>query len=101
MDVAELVLATILGGGSGGIVTVAWNWYTFGKESRRQGQLDLQQRGRDFLDTFLREADSAERRGDIAGRDIILKEHEQQVQAYRKQLAIETSVPPERLTADE
>ena len=53
MDVAELVLATILGGGSGGVVTVAWNWYTFGKESRRQREQDVRQRGRDFLDTFL------------------------------------------------
>lgn len=101
MDVAGLVLAVILGGGSGGIVTIAWNWYMFGKTSRRQRELDVRQRGLDFLESFRRQADSAEKRGDIAERDRTLTEYEQQERAHRTQLALEKSVPAGRISQNE
>jgi hypothetical protein len=99
MDVASLVLAVILGGG--GIVGAVYNWWTFRQQSKRQDKLDIRQKGLDFLDSLRRQADSAERRGDLAERDRILRDYEEQERAHRKQLELEQSVPPERLSQNE
>jgi hypothetical protein len=98
IDVATLLIAVVLGGG--GVLGAVYNWYALRSQMRRQQGLDERQRRQDYLESFRRQAESADQRGDKIEGDRIRRAYEAQEEAYRKQDDLEKSVPPDRLSGD-
>ena len=92
MDALTLTVALVLGGG--GIVGAAYNWWTLRRQSRNRIE-DF------FWQTYVFQAESAEKRGDSAEGIRIRLEYEHELEAYRDQHALRRLLPPERLHRDE
>jgi len=97
MDILDVLTGAILGGGGGGIIGIAWNWYTFRKEWNRSEAEEIDRRRVAVLESMRRQATSAEQRGDRAERDRILTQMEAEETALQAQLKAEVLSPDRRI----